>query len=170
MTQQPHYILTQAGFDRLQEELAEYRARRAEQETERLDVQGDAGEMEPEEGAVFEARAMRDWLDERIGQLEKILRYAEISGEDPDPERVNVGDRVTVRDVREGTDAVFDILDSEEVAFAARDNQDSSVTGVSAESPVGRALLGCRLGDVIDVQVPDGTVRYAVRAMTRIPS
>ena len=42
--------------------------------------------------------------------------------------------------------------------------------GVAIDSPVGKALQGHRVGDVIEVEVPDGAARYAIRKIERIPA
>lgn len=68
---------------------------------------------------------------------------------------------MTVWDFGERKTFKFDLIGGEE-AINGRD-------GVTIDSPVGKALLGHRIGDVIDVEVPDGKVRYCIRKMEPIP-
>jgi transcription elongation factor GreA len=116
----------------------------------------------PEEAAYVEARTTKEQLDERIGHLKLVLRHAQVVDDDADLTMVAPGSRVTVWDFSEKRELQFDVIGSEEVKHGRR--------GVSTESPVGKKLLGCRVGDVIEVDVPDGKVRYAIRMIERIPA
>jgi transcription elongation factor GreA len=161
MTQQ-QFVLTKAGYEQLQLELADYEARRSGQAEEESDVQSDVDEQFPEEGAEFEARTMREFMDERIGNLKLILERAQVVEEDPDPRVVDPGDRVTVWSVSENEEFQYDLVGSAEVMYIGE--------GVSVDSPVGQALLGKRVGDVFEVETPDGTTRYAIRHIEPIPA
>jgi transcription elongation factor GreA len=161
MTEQPDTILTRAGYERLARELAEYRERRARQQEELADVHGGAHENYPEEAAEIEADSMRDWMDARIDSLERILRAARVLDEDPDPETVDLGDRVTLDNLTDGEQEHYDVIAPEELRYGR--------TGVSSDSPVGLALMGRRRGDVIDVDTPGGHVRYVIHGIERTP-
>jgi transcription elongation factor GreA len=69
--------------------------------------------------------------------------------------RVNIGDRIIVWDFQDQREREFLVVSSPEVQQTAN--------GVSADSPVGKALLGKRIGDIIEVEVPDGIARYSVK-------
>lgn len=154
------FVLTQNGYEQLKQELEELEARRRE-ETERLaDVVGDV-DPSVEMGAYFDVSTMREQIDQRILYIKQVLERAEILGEDPDPTRVDPGERVTVWDIGAQEELQFDLLGSAEVVV-------NDGKGVSIESPVGRALLGRRVGDVVEVEVPDGKARYAIRNIERI--
>lgn len=159
--QNDRYILTRAGYEQLQRELADYQARRARQQEEIGDIQNDGSENFPEEGAEFEARTMREFLDERIGNLTLILRNADVVDQDPDPRTVDPGDRVTVWSVEEGEEYEYDLIGGAEVMYGR--------LGVSIDSPVGNALLGRKIGDMVNVETPEGITRYVIRAITRTP-
>jgi transcription elongation factor GreA len=161
MTEQPDTILTRAGYERLARELAEYRERRARQQEELADVHSGAHENYPEEAAEIEADSMRDWMDARIDSLERILRAARVLDEDPDPETVDLGDRVTLDNLTDGEQERYDVIAPEELRYGR--------TGVSSDSPVGLALMGRRRGDVIDVETPGGHVRYVIQGIERTP-
>jgi transcription elongation factor GreA len=89
-----------------------------------------------------------------------VLDQAEVLEEDPDLSRVDPGDQVTVWDFSEKGQQVFNVVSSAETIYA-RDG----IPGreVSTESPVGQALLGKQVGDVIEIEVPDGKAKYAIR-------
>jgi transcription elongation factor GreA len=156
------FVLTKAGYEQLQRELEDYEARRAGQHEELTSVQTDMDEQFPEEGAELEARTMREFMDERIGHLKLILAHAQVVEEDPDPHVVDPGDRVTVWSVSENQEFQYDLVGSAEVMYIGE--------GVSVDSPVGQALLGKRVGDVFEVETPDGITRYAIRHIEPIPA
>jgi transcription elongation factor GreA len=113
-----------------------------------------------EESTYHDVMETKERLDQRIAHLRRVLQLAQIiSDEDPNPTRVDPGEQVTVWDFAEKAEVVFQILSSEEVA--------SGLPGISFESPVGKALLGRRVGDVVEVEVPDGTAKYAIRKIER---
>src|SRR5690606_5445333 len=111
-----------------------------------------------EGGSLYDAMFDRDRLMLRINNLRHVLARAEVIDEDPDPDRVSPGDEVTVWDVEEQVERRFRIVSGEEVVHG--------IEGISSESPVGEALLGCQVGDVVEVEVPDGTAHYAIRAVS----
>ncbi len=156
------YILTRAGYEQLQRELIDYQERRARQQEEVGDIQHDGSENFPEEGAEFEARTGREFLDERISNLTLILQHAEVVDDDPDPRTVDPGDRVTVWSVEEGKEYEYDLIGGAEVMYGR--------LGVSIDSPVGSALIGRKIGEMVNVETPDGSTRYVIRAITRTPT
>jgi transcription elongation factor GreA len=157
------FVLTRAGYDALERELEALQARRQQEMDEFADI-SDYWDIDPspEEAAYFDARVTKEQLDERIGHLTLVLQHAEIVEKDPDPQRVDPGDRVTVWDFADNRERQFDLVGGEEV-IAGRQ-------GVSIESPVGKALLGRHVGDEIELDVPEGKARYAIRRIERIPA
>lgn len=155
------FVLTKSGYTQLERELEDLLKRSAEDMAEQMADAHDDTDF-GEEATFFDAVAAREQLDQRIAHLRRVLARAEIIGDDPDPTRVDPGDRVTVWDFAEQQEVTFDLLGSAEVTYGRE--------GVSIQSPVGQALLGRSVGDVIEVDVPDGKVRYTVRKIERIPA
>jgi transcription elongation factor GreA len=152
------FTLTRAGYERLERELRQLEeAQRGEIE----DVAEAFDDTDFGENAVFYDLVFdKDRLTERIGNLRHILARAEVLDEDPDPDRVSPGNRVTVWDLDMDEEVAFNILSAHEVTYGIR--------GISTESPVGSALLGHIVGDVVEVTVPDGVARYAIRKIAMI--
>src|SRR5690606_19773792 len=145
-------ILTRAGYDQLTKELAqleEMRQGEIEQVADAFD-DSDFGDNAVFYDAVFD----KDRLTARINNLRHVLARAEVIDEDPDPIRVSPGDRVTVWDTEAQEELSFRLVSVEEVTHG--------VPGISMDSPVGRALLNKKVGDVVTVKVPEGIVQYAV--------
>ncbi len=152
-------LLTRQGQQKLQRELniltSVENSKIAEMLAEaREDDQG-------EEAVFFDAMVSKERLDERVSHLQNVLARAEIIDADEDPNTITPGNRVTVYDSSEKEEFTLDLLDSEEITHGRR--------GVSLDSPVGKALLGKKVGDRVKVQVPDGLVTFRVRNIEMIP-
>jgi transcription elongation factor GreA len=152
------FILTPTGYEQLQRDLEDLLAQSKEVAEQMADVHDDT--EFGEEATYHDVMETKERLDARIAHLRRVLQLAEIIGdEDPDPTRVDPGEQVTAWDFAEGEEVVFQLLSSEEVA--------RGLPGISTESPVGKALLGRRVGDVIEIEVPDGKAKYAIRKIER---
>jgi len=114
-----------------------------------------------EESVFFDAMVSKERLDGRVSHLQNVLARAEIIDLDADPVTASAGTRVTVYDTMEKEELVLDLLDHEEISYGRR--------GVSLDSPVGKALLGRRVGARVKVEVPDGLVTLKLRKIESIP-
>ena len=91
----------------------------------------------------------------KIAKLENMVRNARVVEEDEiDKDTAGVGPHVKVKDKKSGEEDIFDIVGSAEA--------DPLEGKISNESPVGAALIGCKIGDVAEVEVPDGVIHYEV--------
>ena len=99
-------------------------------------------------------------IEARIDELEKILKNVEVVVEEEvDLEKINVGCTVLVHDDEYDEEIEFKIVGSTEA---------NSLQGkISNESPVGQALMGKKVGDVVDVETPAGNIRYTVLKIER---
>lgn len=159
MTDHDKPILTRTGYQKLQRELEILLSEDTQEVAELL---ADARDDEQGEEAVFfDIMVEKERLQERIGYLKRLLANAVVVDQDQDPDRVSPGNRVTVRDLDEDEEIVFDLIGSAEVAMGRR--------GVSIVSPVGKALLGHKIGERVEVEVPAGTSRYKILKIEMIP-
>ncbi len=154
------FTLTQRGYDQLQAELTALEAEQVRWRDQLQQIYSDVDRTNDEEGADFEVRTRKEAVDERIGHLKYVLERAQIAAEDPHPQQIDPGERVTVWDLGARKEYVFDLVDGEETEY---DEQ-----SISTDSPVGKALLGRRIGDTVELDVPDGWVRYCIQAVERI--
>jgi len=91
----------------------------------------------------------------RIVQLESMLKNASIIDEEEvDTKVVNLGARVKIRDIKSKEDYDYQIVGSTEA--------DPASNRISNESPVGSALLGHKVGDTVDIEVPGGKMKFKV--------
>lgn len=154
------FSLTRDGYEALKRELELLEARYKDQLANYGDVNYSAFDPTPAEASYVETKTEKEMTEERIGHLRFVLERAEVLEDDPDPQRVDPGDRVTVWDFATKQEQQFDLISGEEIINGRH--------GVSLDSPVGRALIGHHIGDVVEVDVPDGKTRYAIRKLERI--
>jgi transcription elongation factor GreA len=145
--------LTAEGKLALEKELEDLIAQRPQmaEELHNARADGDVRENAPLEAA----REAQGQLEARIRELEGTLRRAVVVEEDHAPgDRARIGSNVIISNVQTGTAMTYQLV----AAAEARPG-----TGrLSVESPVGRAVLGKRIGDEVQVQAPSGTVRFKV--------
>jgi transcription elongation factor GreA len=153
MVDQP-VLLTEAGLKRLEEELHELRTtKRAEVAMAIRDAQ-ELG-MAQVDGQYEEAKNQQAFLEGRILEIEKMLERAQIIDEEAahSSSEVRIGSTVTVRGP--GTKKhEYQLVGPAEAA--------PSEGRISHESPVGRALLGKKRGDKVQVTTPSGVVEMAI--------
>ena len=152
-------ILTYEGLKKYEEELQELKVvkrREVAQKIKEAREQGDLSENAEYDAAKDEQRD----IEARIEELEKILKNAEVVDEDEvDLERINIGCRVKILDVEYNEELEYKIVGSTEA---------NSLKGkISNESPVGKALIGTKVGDVINVETPAGVFQYKVLEIQR---
>ena len=140
--------LTQAGFDKLQAELDYLRTVRRQEVAERLHeamADGDAGIDNDAE--VDAAKNEQAFVEGRIHELEIILSNAHIIDENATFDVVEVGAKVEIQE--DGTPP-------EKYTIVGAAEADPQNGYISNESPLGKALLGHKAGDVVTVQAPNG--------------
>lgn len=146
-------FLTKQGYTRLERELNELLGNATSEAAAKIAEAREDGDFD-EDPTFFDAMSEKNMLDERINRLQTILRRATVIEEDLDPDSATPGDRITVLDMDEKEELVFELLSGAELTAGRR--------GVSLGSPVGKALLGKKVGDKLEVKVPDGVTRYKV--------
>ena len=152
-------ILTYAGLRALEDELQDLKVNRRREIAEKIKVAREQGDLS--ENAEYDAAKdeQRD-IEARIEEIEKILKYAEvIDVEDVDDTKISIGARVTLLDMEFNEEVRYHIVGSTEA---------NSLKGkISNESPVGRALLGHGVGDLVSVETPAGKVEYRILKIER---
>jgi len=152
---QPIY-LTAEGVENLRQELDHLVSVKRPALAERLRRAIQQGDLS-ENADYITAKEEQGFLEGRIQQIEAMLRNQVIIQESGPTDKVALGSRVTV--VEDGTEGaeVFHIVGPAEAAPA--DGK------VSNESPLGRALLGHRVGDAVIVQAPGGEIVFRITAI-----
>ena len=153
-------IMTFAGLRALEDELFDlkvYKRKEVAQKIKEAREQGDLSENAEYDAAKDEQRD----IELRIEELEKLLKNAEVVDEDEiDLDKVSIGCQVKVYDVDFDEEMEFKIVGSTEA--------NSLQNKISNESPVGAALIGKSVGDVVDVETQAGVLQYKVLEIRRV--
>ena len=152
-------LMTYAGLKKLEDELHDLKVVRRKEVAEKIKEAREQGDLS--ENAEYDAAKdeQRD-IEARIEELEAILKNAEVVVEDEaDTEKINVGCKVLVLDEEFDEEVEFKIVGSTEA---------NSLQGkISNESPLGKALIGSKVGDGISVEAPVGMMTYKILKIER---
>ncbi len=152
-------LLTKEGHKKIEDELDFLKAVRRKEVAERIKIAISFGDIS-ENSEYDEAKNEQAQLEERILKLENMLIKAVIIDESKiDLSAVTIGSVVRVKDIDFDEVVEYTIVGSAEA--------DPYEFKISNESPVGRAFLGRKVGDKVDVQVPDGTAKFEILEIKR---
>lgn len=152
-------ILTYEGLKKLEDELEDLKVVKRKEVSQKIKEAREQGDLS--ENAEYDAAKdeQRD-IEARIEQLEKILKNAEVVVEEEvDLETISIGCKVRILDCEYDEELEYKIVGSTEA---------NSLKGkISNESPVGKALLGKKVGDEIFVETHEGELKYKVLEIQR---
>jgi len=152
-------VLTYEGLKRYEEELQDLKVNKRKEIADKIKEAREQGDLS--ENAEYDAAKdeQRD-IEARIEELEDLLKHAEVYVEDEASlDVVSIGSRVRLFDLDEDEELDFKIVGSTEA---------NSLKGmISNESPVGMALLGKKVGEVVSVETQMGTIQYKIISITR---
>ena len=160
MAESKKRLLTYAGLKALEDELENLKVVKRKEVAAKIKEAREQGDLS--ENAEYDAAKdeQRD-IELRIEELEKLLKNAEVVVEDEiDLEKISVGCQVKVLEMDEDEEMEFRIVGSTEA--------NSLQNKISNESPVGHALLGKKVGDVVDVETQVGVIQYKVLEIQRV--
>jgi transcription elongation factor GreA len=147
-------LITPAGLARLEAELDRLRTEGRRHAAERL-RHAATTEADVTESADYRvAREEKDRLEARIAQLEQRLAETEIAEADDGNDVIDLGERVRLRNLDTGTRTEYVVVGTLEA--------DLPSGRISAVSPLGRALLGRRRGEIVLVDAPGGVWRFKI--------
>lgn len=147
--------LTAEGAAQLKAELAELKGPQREALAKRLREAIQMGDLS-ENADYHKAKEDQAFLEGRIQELEYILSIAEIIENTGSKDVVSVGVTVTVQE---------DDFEPEKYHIVGAKEADPRAGKISNESPIGRALMDHRVGDVVEAQTPGGTIRLKILAI-----
>lgn len=157
--QEKKNILTYEGLKKYEDELQELKVVRRQEVAQKIKEAREQGDLS--ENAEYDAAKdeQRD-IEARIEELEKILKNAEVVDEEEvDINKINIGCKVKLLDVEFNEELEYKIVGSTEA---------NSLKGkISNESPVGKALMGAKVGESVAVETQAGTFTYKVLEIQR---
>ena len=152
-------IVSKEGFEKLEKELDYLRTTKRAEIAEKIKVALGFGDLS-ENSEYDEAKNAQAENEGKIAELENKIRYAKIIDESEiDTKTVQVGNIVKVHDEEYDEDVTYTIVGSTEVDLAQN--------RISNESPMGKALLGAKKNQTIEVQALAGVIKYKVLLITK---
>lgn len=154
MAEEKTFPMTLEGKKKLEDELEEYRLKRRPEVIKRIKIARSYGDLS--ENSEYEsAKDEQAMVESRIAQIENMLQYAEIiDNEDVDKDEVSMGRTITIQESPDEEPEEYQIVgESESDPFNGK---------ISNESPMAKGLLGHKVGEVVEVEVPNGTIKLKI--------
>lgn len=152
-------LLTAEGKQALEEELEYLKSEKRKEISEKIKVALGFGDLS-ENSEYDEAKNEQTQVELRIVELEAKLKHASVIDEtDIDTDVVRIGAKVKLLDVEFDDEIEYQIVGSTEA--------NPGKGSISDESPVGRAVLGHHVNDVVDVETPGGIVKFKIVSISR---
>lgn len=147
-------VMTVVGLKKLEDELEQLKTVRRREVAARIKQAIGFGDIS-ENSEYEDAKNEQAFIEGRILTVEKMLRNAKIiDDENLSTEEVSLGSTVLLKDIEFGDEVEYTIVGSVEA--------DPENRKISNESPVGKAILGQRKGQVVEVIVPAGSLKYEI--------
>ncbi len=152
-------LLTKEGLKKLEDELEYLKSVKRREVAQRIKEARDFGDIS-ENSEYEEAKNEQAFVEGRIITLEKTLRNARIvDNSEADPTTVVIGSKVKLLDLEYEAEEEYYIVGSTEA------NPEESK--ISYMSPVGQALMGHRAGEIVEIKLPMGLVKYKIVSVNR---
>lgn len=151
-------FLSQKGYDDLEKELDYLRAVKRHEVAEKIRIARDFGDIS--ENAEYDAaKEEQAQVEGKIVEIEQQLKMAVIIDEKPDTSVVGPGCIVKVKDLEYNEEEEFKI-----VGVAEADITKNMISNVS---PIGAGLLGKKKGDLVEIEIPAGVLKYKILGIRR---
>ncbi len=152
-------MLTAEGLKQLEEELDLLKGEKRKEIAEKIKVARSYGDLS-ENSEYDDAKNEQAILEARIATIEATLKVAVVINENEiSDQTVHVGSLVKLENISVGREVEYRIIGSNE--SNPKENK------ISDESPVGKALLGRRVGDMVEVEVPAGLMTFKILAVSK---
>lgn len=152
-------LLTSDGLKKLQDELENLKTVRRQENKEAIKRARSFGDLS-ENSEYDEAKEEQANIEARIAEIESMLVNVKIIDEaSVDTSIVTVGSTVKIKCVEDGEEDIYAIVGSTE--------SNPEEGKISDECPVGKALLSHKVGEIVTVEIPDGTIEYEIISIER---
>ena len=159
MAKQQDMLLTSEGIQNYEKELEHLKSVVRKEVAEKIKEARSFGDLS-ENSEYDEAKNEQAKVEARISEIENILKHAKIMDESElSNEHIHIGSKVKVHDFDFDEDTEYQIIGSGEA--------DPFNGKISDESPVGAALIGHKVGDIITAETPNGDVKFKILEISR---
>ncbi len=149
-----YIYLTQDGLDKMKKELHELKYKKRPIISQKVATAREHGDLK-ENAEYHAAREELSMVETRIQQLQdRIARARVIDESEINTDEVSILNTVKVQDLRRNKEYVYTLVSEDEADF--KQNK------ISITSPVGKGLLGKKVGDIAEIQVPAGLLKYKI--------
>lgn len=157
MATEKDVFLTREGLIKLEQELETLKTVRRREVAERIKQAIEFGDIS-ENSEYEDAKNEQAFIEGRILTLEKMLRNPKVIEHiENDSNLVHIGAKINLKDMESGDEFEYTIVGSAEA--------DPMNNRISFESPVGKAIMGKKVGEVVEVNVPAGRLKYKILAV-----
>lgn len=156
MVEQPQY-LTPEGLTNLEKRLNNLKNVRRPQVAERLRLAMEEGGELGENAEYEDAKNEQAFIEGEISRLELIINTAQIIEKSDNKDVVGIGSSVTI--VEKGTS------DAETYIIVGSAEANPAEGKLSMESPLGKALLGSKVGEKVKIDAPDGEITFKIKSI-----
>ncbi len=147
-------VVTESSYQKLKEELDYLKNVKRKEAAENVGIARSFGDLS-ENSEYDEAKNEQAKIEAQISELEETINHAKvISDHEIQTDMVSVGICVTVYDMDFDEEVEYQIVSPREV--------DPLENKISDQSPIGKALIGTKVGDIVSVEVPDGVAKFKV--------
>lgn len=154
MANEKEVILTKEGLEKLEAELEYLKSVKRQEVAERIKQAIAFGDIS-ENSEYEDAKNEQAFIEGRIASLEKTLKNARLMEEgDIRTDVVSLGSRITLKELKSGREVNVTLVAS--VESKLKDGK------ISDESPVGRAVMGKKVNDIVEVEAPAGIIKYQI--------
>ena len=152
--------LSQQGYDDLKAELNQLKSVERPKIINQIAEARDKGDLS--ENAEYDAaKEAQGLLEARIAKLEIDVSYARVLDEsEMDISTVHLLTKVTIKNIINSMEMTYTIVSESEANLAAKK--------ISSSSPIGKGLLGKKVGDIVDIKVPNGIMNFEIIEITRV--
>ena len=152
-------VITDEGLKKLEQELEFLKTVKRIEVAEKIKVALSFGDLS-ENSEYDEAKNDQAILEGRIAEIENQLKNVRVLDESEfTTEKVHIGGKVEIKDLEDGDVCEYRIVGSTE--------SDPMNGLISDESPVGKGLLDHKVGDVVEIEVPAGVVKYEILGISK---
>ena len=152
-------LLTDDGLPNLEQELEFLKTERRKEIAEKIKVALSFGDLS-ENSEYDEAKNDQAMVEARIADIESMLKNVKIIDQDElTTELIHIGSKVQVKDVEFDEVCTYQIVGSSEA--------DPSNGRISDESPVGKGLLGHKVGETVEIETPAGVMQYEILGISK---
>lgn len=157
MAEEKTFPMTLEGKKKLEDELEEYKMKRRPEVIKRIKIARSYGDLS--ENSEYEsAKDEQAMVESRIAQIENMLQYAEIiDNEDVDKDEVSMGREVTFKELPDEEPETYSIVGESE--------SDPLNGKISNESPMAKGLLGHKVGEEVEIEIPSGMMKVKILAV-----